>query len=123
MILVVEDEDDVRRMAERILGAGGYSVLSASGGKEALEICRRAEQPVSLMLTDVIMPKMLGTELVAQVKLMRPDLPVIYMSGYSHEVLAPETLVRQKDVDFIEKPFNAAKLLQNIKRLLVDAQS
>ena len=90
VVLVVEDEPDVRRMAERILTKGGYSVISTSGGEEALEICRRADQPIDLLLTDVIMPGMLGTELVEQIKRLRPELGVIFMSGYSHEVLAPE---------------------------------
>jgi PAS domain S-box-containing protein len=118
VVLVVEDEADVRRMAERILSKGGYSVIGTSGGEEALEVCRQTDQPIHLLLTDVIMPGMLGTELVEQVKTIRPDLGVIFMSGYSHQVLAPEALAEQNGTAFIEKPFNAGELLRAVRGLL-----
>jgi two-component system cell cycle sensor histidine kinase/response regulator CckA len=118
IVLVVEDEPDVRRMAERILSKGGYSVIGTSAGDEALAICRKPEQPIHLLLTDVIMPGMLGTELVEQVKAIRPELGVIFMSGYSHEVLAPDALAEQNGTAFIEKPFSASELLQAVGNLL-----
>jgi PAS domain S-box-containing protein len=117
VILVVEDEPDVRRMTERILSRGGYSVIGAGCG-EAVEICRRTERPVQLLLTDVIMPGMLGTELVERVKRIRPELGAIFMSGYSHEVLAPGALAEQGTNAFIEKPFSAVDLLQAVHDLL-----
>ncbi|HEY5941822.1 MAG TPA: PAS domain S-box protein [Solirubrobacterales bacterium] len=118
VVLVVEDEPDVRRMAERILSKGGYSVIGTGGGEEALGVCRRADQPIDLLLTDVIMPGMLGTELVQEVEKLRPGLGVVFMSGYSHEVLAPEALADQNGTAFIEKPFSAAELLQAVRGLL-----
>jgi hypothetical protein len=118
VILVVEDEADVRRMAERILTKGGYSVIGTSGGEEALAVCESSEQRIHLLLSDVIMPGMLGTELVDRVMAIRPDLRVIFMSGYSHEVLAPEALAEQHGTAFIEKPFNAGDLLRAVRRLL-----
>ncbi len=118
VILVVEDEPDVRRMAERILTKGGYSVIGVNGGEEALEVCARASQPIHLLLTDVIMPGMLGTELVERIKEIRPQLGVIFMSGYSHEVLAPGALAEHGANAFIEKPFNAGELLQAVHDLL-----
>jgi PAS domain S-box-containing protein len=118
VILVVEDEPDVRRMAERILTKGGYAVLSTGGGEEALEACGQAEQSIQLMLTDVIMPGMLGTELVEQVKKIRPEIGVVFMSGYSHQVLAPNALAEQNGTAFIEKPFSAGELLRTVRRLL-----
>jgi hypothetical protein len=118
VVLVVEDEADVKRMAERILNKGGYSVIGTAGGEEALEVCRRADQEIHVLLTDVIMPGMLGTELVEQVKTIRPDLRVIFMSGYSHQVLAPEALAEQNGTAFIEKPFNAGELLRAVRGLL-----
>ncbi len=118
MVLVVEDEPDVRRMAERILTKGGYSVIGTRGGEEALDACRQAERPIHLLLTDVIMPGMLGTELVDQIKAIRPELGVIFMSGYSHEVLAPEALAEQGAGAFIEKPFSASELLRAVRSLL-----
>jgi len=117
-VLVVEDEPDVRRMAERILTKGGYSVLSSGGGEEALEICRQGDQEIDLLLTDVIMPGMLGTELVEKIEAVRPGVAVVFMSGYSHEVLAPEALAEQGTAAFIEKPFNAGELLRTIRGLL-----
>jgi PAS domain S-box-containing protein len=118
VILVVEDEPDVRRMAERILSKGGYSVIGANGGEEAVEICQRTSQPINLLLTDVIMPGMLGTELVERIKEIRPELGVVFMSGYSHEVLAPGALAEHGANAFIEKPFNAGELLQAVHDLL-----
>lgn len=118
VVLVVEDEADVRRMAERILSKGGYSVIGTTGGEEALEICRKPEQVIDLLLTDVIMPGMLGTELVEQVKTIRPKLSVIFMSGYSHDVLAPQALAEQGGAAFIEKPFNSSELLRVVRGLL-----
>ncbi|HEX5928119.1 MAG TPA: PAS domain S-box protein [Solirubrobacterales bacterium] len=118
VVLVVEDEADVRRMAERILGKGGYSVIGTAGGEEALEVCRHADQAIDLLLTDVIMPGMLGTELVEQVKAIRPELGVVFMSGYSHDVLAPQALAEQGGAAFIEKPFNSGELLQTVRGLL-----
>jgi hypothetical protein len=115
VVLVVEDEPDVRRMAERILGKGGYAVIGTDGGEQALEACRRIDQPIHLLLTDVIMPGMLGTELVERVKAIRPELGVVFMSGYSHEVLAPEALADQDGATFIEKPFNAGQLLRAVR--------
>lgn len=118
VVLVVEDEPDVRRMAERILAKGGYSVISTGGGREALDASRRADRPIHLLLTDVIMPGMLGTELVEQIKAIRPELGVIFMSGYSHEVLAPGALAEQGAGAFIEKPFSAGQLLKVVSGLL-----
>jgi PAS domain S-box-containing protein len=118
VVLVVEDEPDVKRMAERILSKGGYSVIGATHPLEAIEICRGGEQPVDLLLTDVIMPEMLGTELVEKVREVQPALRVVYMSGYSHDVLAPQALTDNDRSAFIEKPFNARALLETIGDLL-----
>jgi PAS domain S-box-containing protein len=118
VLLVVEDEPEVRRMAERILTKGGYSVIGTSGGSEAMAVCESGERAIDLMLTDVIMPEMLGTELVERVRALHPRLLVIYMSGYSHEVLAPRALTGSGGSAFIEKPFNARKLLELVHELL-----
>jgi PAS domain S-box-containing protein len=118
VVLVVEDEPDVRRTAERILTKGGYSVIGLTSGSEAVELVERDERPVDLLLTDVIMPEMLGTELAEKVRAIRPGMRVIYMSGYSHEVLAPRALGRNGGSAFIEKPFNARELLEAVRELL-----
>ncbi|MFP5388751.1 MAG: ATP-binding protein, partial [Thermoleophilia bacterium] len=118
VVLVVEDEPDVRRMAERILTKNGYSVISTGVGEEAVEVCGEQDQPIDLLLTDVIMPAMLGTELVERVKPLRPDLSIVFMSGYSHEVLGREALAEQNGSAFLEKPFSAGELLRVIRGLL-----
>ncbi|HWA55015.1 MAG TPA: ATP-binding protein [Solirubrobacterales bacterium] len=118
VILVVEDEPDVRRMAERILTKNGYAVIGTDEGARAIQICARPEQEIDLLLTDVVMPGMLGTELVAQVAELCPNVPVVFMSGYSHEVLAADKLAGQDGSAFIEKPFNAGELLRTINALL-----
>ncbi len=118
VVLVVEDEPDVRRMAERILTKGGYSVIGTAQGAKGVEICERGEQQVDLLLTDVIMPEMLGTELVERVRSFRPKLRVVYMSGYSHEVLAPQALAQNGVSAFIEKPFSAQALRATVRELL-----
>jgi PAS domain S-box-containing protein len=123
VVLVVEDEPDVRRMAERILGRGGYLVIGAAGGAEAISLCERSNQPIDVVLTDVIMPHMLGTEVAARIREMRPELGVIYMSGYSHQVLAPQALLDQPAETFLEKPFNAEQLLRTVRSVLDQART
>ncbi len=118
VVLVVEDEPDVRHMAERILTKGGYAVIGIDNGLDAIALFEREDQPIDLMLTDVIMPAMLGTELVEKAREIRPGIRVIYMSGYSHEVLAPEALGRNGGSAFLEKPFSARELLKTVRRLL-----
>jgi PAS domain S-box-containing protein len=114
-ILIVEDEPEVLRMAERILRTNGYRVFGTAGGEEALERCREGGLGIQLLLTDVIMPGMLGTELVERIRHLHPSLPVVFMSGYSHEVLAPEAIPDWHDSAFVEKPFNAGELLRTIR--------
>ncbi|MGE0067444.1 MAG: response regulator, partial [Solirubrobacterales bacterium] len=118
VVLVVEDEPEVRRMSERILTKGGYAVIGEERGGDAVGICEAWEQPIDLLLTDVIMPEMLGTELVDRIRAIRPEMKVIYMSGYSHEVLAPAALLGNGSSAFLEKPFSSRDLLVTVDRLL-----
>jgi PAS domain S-box-containing protein len=120
-ILVVEDEPEVRQMTERILSKAAYEVLSASGGAEALEL--NAIGGIDLLLTDLIMPGMLGTELVDRLRADRPNLKVVFMSGYSHAMLAHQTISQSPDSAFIEKPFTADDLQRAIRELLDTADS
>jgi len=116
-VLVVEDEDGVRRLTERILGRAGYRVLSAPNGHAALELCARADERVDLLLTDVIMPEMLGPELAEQAVAGRPGLRVLFMSGYSHQMIARRR-VAERDVAFVEKPFTSETLLAGVREAL-----
>jgi PAS domain S-box-containing protein len=117
-VLVVEDEAGVRRLTERILATAGYNVLVAEGGAAALEICKRADQPIDLLLTDVVMPEMLGPELVQRARAVRPGLRVLYMSGYIPQVVGALDTAHIDKLDFIEKPFTADSLLTSVRGAL-----
>ena len=115
-VLVVEDEADVRRMSERILTRAGYRVLTAGDVDDALRLSTVAD--IDLMLTDVVMPGMTGPELVDRIRGARADLKVIFMSGYSHRVLAHERLDHDARSAFIEKPFTREELQLAVRELL-----
>jgi CheY-like chemotaxis protein len=116
-VLLVEDETSVRRVARRILDKGGYHVVEASNGRDALELLDQAAAGFDLLLTDVIMPGMLGKELADTAVGRHPDLPVLFMSGYNDQILA-----RDEDdgasPPFIEKPFNSETLLASVREVL-----
>jgi CheY-like chemotaxis protein len=114
-VLVVEDEPALGRIIARILTDGGYRVLTATSGPQALTLDQR--QTCDLLLTDVIMPDMSGRRLAELLHRRRPGLPVLYMSGYSNGLLGT-TQVLDDDVAFIEKPFTARRLLNKINDVL-----
>ncbi len=116
-LLLVEDEDAVRRLAERILLGAGYRVLTATNGGDALLLCETHVGPIDLLLTDVVMPLMSGRSLAERLASLRPRLKVLYMSGYTddaiahHGVLAPGTR-------FLSKPFTAVELAGKVREAL-----
>jgi PAS domain S-box-containing protein len=114
-ILVVEDEQAMRDVALRILTRNGYEVIGAATGEEALSILR--DHDCDMVLTDVIMPKMLGRELVEHIHERRPNLPVLYMSGYSQGVLGPQRVL-DDDVALIQKPFSEQALVEKVGAIL-----
>lgn len=108
-ILLVEDEDIVRAVAERALVRAGYSVITASQGEEGLE--RFAENDkIDLIISDVVMPTMDGPAMVRQIRSERPDLPVLFMSGYAEEQLRQS--INIDDVAFLPKPFSVVQLTE-----------
>ncbi|WP_327004179.1 PAS domain S-box protein [Dactylosporangium sp. NBC_01737] len=118
-VLVVEDEDALREVTRRLLTRNGYTVHVAAGGPEALKLVDEVSQPIHLLLTDVIMPKMLGKELAAAVLAARPDVRVLYMSGYAQPVLA-ERGTLDPGVRLVEKPFTEPDLLAHVREVLDD---
>jgi CheY-like chemotaxis protein len=116
-VLVVEDAEPLRRLICEALSASGCKVLSAPDGQEALRVVRR-EGSVDLLLTDVIMPGMNGPELAKQVRALRPQMKILYMTGYSGEFVRADMLT--PGVSFIQKPFTPADLGRKIRRLLAD---
>lgn len=116
-ILVVEDEDGVRELAERILSAHGYEVLSAQSGREALELCGDRKGPLHLLLSDVIMPHMSGQELVRWLRQTNEGFATVFMSGYTEQHLGPHQL-EDAGVSFLQKPFTADILLNRVQDAL-----
>jgi CheY-like chemotaxis protein len=114
-ILVVEDEQAMREVAVRILRRNGYRVLEAADGHEALSTLDG--RVCDLLLTDVIMPQMSGRELVERVRERLPDLPVLYMSGYSRGVLGPQRAL-DSSVALIQKPFSEQALVEKVRAVL-----
>jgi two-component system cell cycle sensor histidine kinase/response regulator CckA len=115
IVLVVEDEPALSRVITRILVGGGYQVVAANNGPEALDAIAR--HPCDLVLTDVIMPEMSGPRLVELLHERHPGLPILYMSGYSNGLLGT-THVLDGDIAFIEKPFTADELLLKLQDVL-----
>jgi two-component system cell cycle sensor histidine kinase/response regulator CckA len=118
-LLVVEDEAALREVAGRILSRAGYHVLSAECGITALELAARHEGAIDLLVTDVVMPGMLGKELAERLTGMRPDTRVLYMSGYAQPVLHSQGTL-DPGVALLEKPFTAGDLLAAVRRRLDD---
>jgi CheY-like chemotaxis protein len=108
-ILVVEDRGLVRTLAGSVLSAAGFDVVTAAGGDEALELVRTGTEP-DLLLTDVVMPGMSGAELARRLRRLHPELPVLYMSGYTDDVVQPAELAEPR-TSFLAKPFHNAELV------------
>ncbi len=119
-ILLVEDEEAVRSFAARALKMRGYSVLEASGGEEALEIVKTAKAPIHLLITDVVMPNMDGPTLVRAVKRIKPEMAVIFMSGYAEEAFRRNE-EKAEDLHFLPKPFGLKQLAAKVKEVLSGA--
>ncbi len=116
-IMVVEDDEAVRNLIRSVLTENGYRLLEARQGREALEMARKTSQPIHLLLTDVIMPEMSGGELAQQIRRHFPDVKVIFISGYTDNVVLREGRLNPGE-HFIQKPFSPTTLLDTIRELL-----
>ena len=116
-VLLVEDEDVVRFAARRILRESGYRVLEAFDGIEALRVAESHRGPIHLLLTDVVMPRLGGPELVEQLGSLRPDLKVLYMSGYTDQADVARG-VAGDEAGFLQKPFTQELLALKVRSLL-----
>ncbi|MBU4185585.1 MAG: transporter substrate-binding domain-containing protein [Proteobacteria bacterium] len=116
-VLIVEDDDALRNLAKNVLKKYGYTILEAENGEKALNVSETYEGSIHLLLTDVVMPKMSGSDLAEKLQSIRPETRVIYMSGYTdnaivhHGVLAP-------GLNFIEKPFSPEGLARKAREVL-----
>jgi CheY-like chemotaxis protein len=116
-ILLVEDEDSVRDLAQRILQSRGYKVLAAQHGGDALQIASVADQQIDLVVTDVVMPGMSGRELVDMLLARTPGVRVLYMSGYTDDDIVRRGLLTS-NVSFLQKPFTAKSLGRRVRSVL-----
>jgi two-component system, cell cycle sensor histidine kinase and response regulator CckA len=116
-VLVVEDQDEVRAVARRILMTNGYRVIESRNGAEALTLLHALEFNVDLVLTDAVMPQMGGPELVRALKAEDPLLPVVMVSGYTDKELVTYG-ARELNVPFLPKPFRSDDLLQTVRKAL-----
>jgi len=116
-VLVVEDEDAVRAMTMEILESDGYKVLQACHGKEALHVCGKYEGPIHLIVTDVVMPGMNGRDLAERLARSRPEMKVLYISGYTDDAIFRDGAL-QAGMPFLPKPFKLDSLLNSVRGVL-----
>jgi two-component system cell cycle sensor histidine kinase/response regulator CckA len=116
-ILLVEDEDGIRRLMRTLLQQRGYRVINASDGVDALNVARKYESPIDLVITDVVMPRLSGPELVKRLREDRPEFKVIFMSGYAQNGTLDMTSACQ-DAEVLGKPFTHRVLLSLVRKLL-----
>ena len=116
-ILFVEDEGLVRSFGVRVLERLGYNVIAASDGEEAINLAREHDGEIHLLLTDLVMPKIDGKELAKQLKAERPNVKVLYVSGYSSEITLQHGILSD-ETNFLQKPFSAADLAQKLREVI-----
>src|SRR5687767_11321536 len=116
-ILFAEDEPQVRNLGERLFRGLGYRVLAAENGEVALAQAETSGETIDLLVTDVVMPGMTGEELAAELRKSRPDLRVLYISGYAEDSAAIERALRAGDA-FLPKPFTVSELAGRVREVL-----
>jgi CheY-like chemotaxis protein len=116
-ILVVEDQPAVRKLTADILKRYGYDVLEVANGAEALLLSERFHSPIHVMVTDVIMPGMTGRELASRLATLRPDMKVLFISGYAGDIITHQGVL-DSDVAFLSKPFAPDALAGKLRELL-----
>jgi CheY-like chemotaxis protein len=117
VVLIVEDEAALREVTRRILARNGYEVLVASNGYQAINLATAGTQRLDVLLTDVVMPGMQGKEVAERVRMLRPEVRVLYMSGYTHGLLGVQRVL-EPSVHLLEKPFSETSLLAKLHVVL-----
>lgn len=120
-VLIAEDEPTVRRFVSRVLKRAGYRVLESADGAEALELVNREPGEIHLLLTDAVMPRMSGAELMVQLHRQRPGIKVLFMSGYTRDTMK-EQGVDVGEMAFLQKPVSPAVLANSVRSLLDGVQ-
>lgn len=121
-ILVVEDEEGVRRCVVQTLEESGYAVLEATGPAKGIALAERYEGQIDLLIADVVMPDMNGPDLAARVRAVRPGIRVLFISGYTGDGLAQRGLV-EKEARLLAKPFGAQMLIQAVQEVLLSVKA
>ena len=118
-VLLVEDDDMVRRMTAAILKKIGYSVVIAETPIEALTFFEKEDTPIDLLITDVVMPQMSGTELIAKINKIKPELKVLFMSGYTENVIVRQGVLKE-GIHFVQKPFSLNDFARKVREAIED---
>lgn len=116
-ILIIEDNENVRKLAVQILGKQGYKVLEAHDGSEALMICKDYEETLHLILVDLVMPSLNGRQVIEELSKVRKDFKVLYMSGYPENTYAHHGIL-EPEIEFIKKPFTMEELARKVRCVL-----
>jgi CheY-like chemotaxis protein len=114
---LVEDQELVRDLTTQLLKSCGYCVIPACDGEEALAICEKASQNIDLLITDIVMPKISGRQLVALIGPKLPGMKILYMSGYTDDAIMQQGII-EPDSDFIAKPFTLTDLADKVRQCL-----
>jgi two-component system, cell cycle sensor histidine kinase and response regulator CckA len=117
VILVAEDDPSVRKLLCRILTEEGYKVIESQNVEDAIKKAKEYTGEINLLITDVIMPLMNGTELHKKIAEFQPDIPVLYMSGYTRDVITRHGVLKE-GIQFIQKPFSKQKLIEKITEII-----
>jgi PAS domain S-box-containing protein len=117
MVLIVEDDAALRDVTERIFNRAGYQVIAAPDGHRAVALAAQYDGEIDLLVTDVVMPNMLGKEVVEEIRRLRSDIAVLYMSGYAQPVLASHGQL-DPGINLIEKPFSATAIIEKAGQVL-----
>jgi CheY-like chemotaxis protein len=121
-ILLVDDEAMVRDVAARMLRSQGYVVLEATNAAEAIQVQEDCDGAIDLLVTDVVMPLTGGKELAKRLQQSRPDIKVLYLSGYAHDVMLDKD-VRDRDLALMTKPFSSSELVKKVREVLNSGHS
>ena len=115
-VLVAEDDDQIRDFVTRVLSRKGYRVLSASDGFDALRLCGESADPVDLLITDVVMPRMGGRELASRIQTAKPGVRVLFVSGYTEDAISQRGIL-EAGLQFLQKPFTTDALLRKVREV------